>query len=794
MRFINKGPIKQCWKYSSLLVMLLLIVSGSSFAQKKNLEFNKVKIKSLSDTIVPYLANKIEAYTFMIDRNAFNLKMGYDLGPVQEVIPPIEKKLKAFKKKFEKTSSTLNLNSLNTMVILLNEVSKKLGTYKENLTDYSEKLTKSNAQIQRIINDPALQIKVPDSILTLQVSDLLVEGKSLNNLQKRTLATVNLWRSRISVSLLQANDLASDMQYLAINKKVNMWSPDEPPLFSIRPDQYKKGFFESGADGLSRTGLILRIFMGAKAQIITISLLIFIILTTWILSNMRRINRNPEKDKILSQVRYLKRNVIIGSLMAFSTYAPLLFGDPTVQVVHAFELLRLLTLTYLIYPFITKKGKFFWASFSILWIWYALDDLLIDSSFGERWILFVGGIAFVMLCLMMLISVKDLVSDLQQTPLLRVLVIFSLAIGLLSILLNLTGRLTLAKIFGECAMQSLFLGVSLIIVCRMVIEAIYLQTEAYKESRFSAFINFKQLQYRYRRNFFLLAGVVWVIGLARDLMIYDWLFKMGKDFFNQDRMIGHYNFSIGSVVIFFIVIIISSAISRFIKFFFDNEKVLSSGKRSSMNSMVLLFRLTIWILGFLIAVAIAGIPLDKLSLMLGALGVGIGFGLQNIVNNLVSGIILAFERPIQVGDQIEIGTKSGTVKEIGVRSSKLSNSEGADIIIPNGDLLSQQLINWTLQDRTKRSEFMIGVSYQSDLDKVFNLINGLLTTNKQVLQEPKPVIIIENFGDYSINIRIQFWIADLGQASIIRSEIMANTKHTLSEAGIQIQNRPVSGI
>lgn len=89
---------------------------------------------------------------------------------------------------------------------------------------------------------------------------------------------------------------------------------------------------------------------------------------------------------------------------------------------------------------------------------------------------------------------------------------------------------------------------------------------------------------------------------------------------------------------------------------------------------------------------------------------------------------------------------------------------------------------------------MIGVSYQSDLDKVFKLINELLTTNNQVLQEPKPVIIIENFGDYSINIRIQFWIADLGQASIIRSEIMANTKHTLSEAGIQIQNRPVSGL
>src|SRR6185437_8463036 len=143
-------------------------------------------------------------------------------------------------------------------------------------------------------------------------------------------------------------------------------------------------------------------------------------------------------------------------------------------------------------------------------------------------------------------------------------------------------------------------------------------------------------------------------------------------------------------------------IARFIRFFFGYDKAVVTGKRSSLNSVILLIRLAIWTVGFLIAVAAAGIPLDRVSIMIGALGVGIGFGLQNIVNNLVSGVILAFERPIQVGDAIEVGTRFGTVKEIGIRSSKLTTVEGSEVIVPNGDLLSQHIVNWTLSSHYRR--------------------------------------------------------------------------------------------
>ena len=127
--------------------------------------------------------------------------------------------------------------------------------------------------------------------------------------------------------------------------------------------------------------------------------------------------------------------------------------------------------------------------------------------------------------------------------------------------------------------------------------------------------------------------------------------------------------------------------------------------------------------GFFLAVSASKFPLDKITIIISAFGIGIGFGLQNIVNNLVSGLILAFEKPIQIGDIIEVDTRSGTIKEIGIRSSKLATSDGAEVIIPNGDLISHHVINWTLSNTNRRVELIVGVAYGSDIEKVKALFN-----------------------------------------------------------------------
>jgi len=137
-------------------------------------------------------------------------------------------------------------------------------------------------------------------------------------------------------------------------------------------------------------------------------------------------------------------------------------------------------------------------------------------------------------------------------------------------------------------------------------------------------------------------------------------------------------------------------------------------------------------IGFVFAIAAAGFGMDNFAILVGALGVGIGFGLQNIFNNLVSGIILAFERPIQEGDIIEVGELWGTVKEIGIRASTIFTFDGAEVIVPNGNLISNELINWTLTDRNRRAEVLVGVKYGTDTDSVLEILKDVALSNENI--------------------------------------------------------------
>jgi small-conductance mechanosensitive channel len=260
-----------------------------------------------------------------------------------------------------------------------------------------------------------------------------------------------------------------------------------------------------------------------------------------------------------------------------------------------------------------------------------------------------------------------------------------------------------------------------------------------------------------------------------------------EGFLIAPRTIGSFHFSYGSVLLFFLIIYLASLLSSIINYFMGSgHQTLQSQGRSRFGGFVLIIRLCILAFGFLIAIAAAGIPIDKMTIILGALGVGIGFGLQNIVNNLVSGIIIAFEKPIHVGDQIEVGGRLGKVMEIGMRSSKLATFEGSEVIIPNGDLLSQHLVNWTLSSNNRRVEINLGVKYGSDLEKVNHLLMDLLKSKESIMPIPKPQVLLNEFGGNGIGYRLLFWANDIGNWLTLKSEVIQEIDKAFKENGIDL--------
>lgn len=775
-----------------IILQLLALITGMLFLlQPVSAQTNSSAILHdgapvTMDTLIPSLVSKVASYTFIIDRNTFQIHRKFNMGSIAADMPVIERSIKGFKIRLELQGRQMNLRSLNSGTILLRELSNKLTAYQKILSSYNTQLIQSNAEVKRIINDTALHLEVPDPALAEQMEDLHTEGLSLDSLQRSVLINVLLLRNQVSINLLQANDIMSDMGYLSTSLKLNMWQQEEPPLFSAKNNDYHQSLPKITTTALQRSYRIISIYLNGKWDVFTCTVLLFIFITIWCMLNLRRIKRLDNASAILAPLYVIPRSVLVGCMMGYFTYAPLFFANPTMSYLHANELFRHAALFMLIFPFLTKPSKAAWVLLCILWLYYALDDILLEAAYGERWGLFIAGVALTVLCVFLVLNRKGYFVKISESPVSKPLIIFTLTQALASVAFNLSGHLILAKIFGISAVQCLMLGISLKIFCTMVLEAVYLQSEAYHESRFSHFINYNQPQNRFRKLLWILAMIIWCIALIRNLTLYDLMTQMAGYFFNMPRSIGNMTFTFQSVAVFVFIIWLSSFISKFINFFFVYEHSNKDNKRNGLGSVMLLIRLGVWSLGFLIAVAAAGIPLDRLSLMLGALGVGIGFGLQNIVNNLVSGVIIAFERPIQIGDQIEIGNKVGIVQEIGVRSSKIKSSEGADIIIPNGDLLSQHLINWTMQDRSKRVEFIIGIPYDADIRMANTLIQETLAKNDYILQPPIPVIILQAFTNETVSVRIMFWVPDLSVAGSVKSTVMLEIYEALAAAGIHL--------
>ena len=167
------------------------------------------------------------------------------------------------------------------------------------------------------------------------------------------------------------------------------------------------------------------------------------------------------------------------------------------------------------------------------------------------------------------------------------------------------------------------------------------------------------------------------------------------------------------------------------------------------NSVSTLSYYGILVAGVMIALAAAGFHMSELAFVVGALSVGIGFGLQDVVKNFVSGLILMFERPIQPGDVIEVSGTAGKIRSIGMRATTIETFEGADVIVPNGTLLSEKLINWTLSDRNRRLDVNVGVAYGTDPKQVLELLEEVTKSSPGVVTHPAPA----SFSSASVRAR-----------------------------------------
>ncbi len=739
----------------------------------------------IKDTTVPYMVNKIESYSFSLNRAENFLDRTFDTSGIIKSISGLERGLNYFHARLERNDNPLNLRNLNTSLVLLNESKETLEDWKESLSAYVDQLNNIHQRIREVKHDSTLLNDSLDAVLHGQMKAMHDRSLLLDSILHTTTIKVNTLRDRVSINYLVLQDLQAEIRDRQQSISEAMWKQEEPPISEISSVDYEASLKEVLQDALGRSIRVTRRFMSTTWDTRSINVGIWLLFLIWFLIIMRVVRKMPNKGEILNNLVFLKKSVVFSALLLLFTYGPFLYPSAPAVYTHLNEIFRLFFLTILLFNYLTKPGKAAWLCIACIWVIFAMDDLLLDSAYGERWGLFLVGIVLFLLCVWLMRKKSIVFKTLDDSKARYWVVAFTMIQMAISLGCNLTGRLTLAKILAYSSVDSLVLAITLKVCCTILIDAVYTQSEVF-HNRFFAFLNFVHLKNKMRNILWIVAVVVWVLSLSKDLMLYDRVSRIIIYFINKPRSIGSITFTYASGILFILIIWISSVLSQFVNFFFDETQNPGPHKKTRLGSVALIVRIGIWAAGFLIAVAAVGIPLDKISILIGALGVGIGFGLQNLVNNLVSGIIIAFERPIQVGDTIEVGGKTGTVQEIGVRSSQIYNGEGANIIVPNGDLLSQQLINWTLYNRNKQVKIPISVPYKSDFRKARDLILDEIRKNEKVMKDPAPAVTVSSFAEDSINYDITFWVADMSDIAALRNELMLNIIDSFSKNQIPI--------
>ncbi len=258
------------------------------------------------------------------------------------------------------------------------------------------------------------------------------------------------------------------------------------------------------------------------------------------------------------------------------------------------------------------------------------------------------------------------------------------------------------------------------------------------------------------------------------------------DALNYKIALGNIEFNSMGIIYAGIFIFVTHILSVVIKSLLNN-KILANKKIDTglKESIVRITLYCVWGIGFIIILRLIGISATSLTVVFGALGIGIGFGLQNIFNNFFSGLILLFERPIQVNDVIEINGVWGVVKEINVRATHVKTYDNADLMIPNSEIIGQQLINWSFRDPRVRRTITVGVAYGSDVRLVKETLVQIAYNDPRVSRRPHPDVIFADFGDNALIFKLRFW-AHVDYFLRVESDIRSEIDKEFRKLGIQI--------
>ncbi|WP_152286597.1 mechanosensitive ion channel family protein [Flavicella marina] len=785
------------------IVCIILLQSVTAISQSKPASSSKDSITVVKPTFIPTIeiVDKIEGEKEYIKNILKELDDKDQIKEIDSLLPIYTSFIKDQKK------STENFIKANPNRLKITILNKKWNGYIDYLAIFQEnvnKFAKKNIELKDDITfrketwdltyKNAKEQKIPIEVLTT-VRTTLNEIKKIEKIVLKEKNNLLSLEAKISKQITASKDVIVQLQNLKNSDVYNVFYLRHPPMWklSLIPNEDHQIIKENSESITKNLKDFVNIINTSEEQINIFSFLVLLIvlLVIYIKRALQKSNiyetgfeitraRDNLKDFTLTTILFLT----ISTAKYTFINTPRLFDD----LLNSMILLVIIPLVKA-----NLNPHYYKALYFIVVIYIA------DLSKTYLW-LTIGQYKFYLLLMSIFVIVATLSVKPDKETLRKMKIgYFSrnlqkiaptlYVLGGIAIISNVLGytnltETTLKICVGSGVITMLFYYILLIINS---ISVVIIHRHFTRKLGYDVKVK-KQVQRKATR---IIRVIMILFGTSIFLKLIDVLSPIVDYFtsvFSEPYKIGEITFTIGAILSFILILSGSYVATKLISFTFgESDKLFNVIKlpKGVPAAISLVVRYFIFGFGIMLSLSALGVDLSKFNLMAGALGLGIGFGLQTVISNFVSGLILVFERPILTGDTVEVDSLLGTVNRIGVRSSSITTFDGAEVIVPNNNLISNNLINWTLSNSIKRLEINIGSTYEADPNLVIKLLGEAAKESDKVLLSPAPLPLLNDFGESSMNYKLRFWVHNENGLSA-RSDVSIAIYNKFKENGIEI--------
>lgn len=635
----------------------------------------------------------------------------------------------------------------------------------------------------------AYNFNAPELIL-LTIEEIVTKISKLTLILNDELTTVIALQSQVGIEITRCEGALlkiTDIQRTAVS---GIFTPDSIPVWSLKAWTSEYNFSENLHSAITSYRGNIESYVTTPSKYMRVLVAIFVLLSVLFLMAQRQLRKWERSGEDFSPFIQVFKFPIAAALSVSLLIITSPYRSPLpASLRDTFQILALVPMIILIRP--SVPGRFWPVLYGLacLFVIDVIRDVLFFQQIWSQTFLIVEAVIGLAITGWLLHNLRVSLEEEKGLAWFRSLknlaVFFFLILGL-GCAAAAAGHLRLAQLIIPGIVATCVMAMAMYASVRVLMGFVALSFRVWPLSILNMVRHHQDLlEKRIYQVLLVGAAIGLIVRYLGYIGLLDPVLLLGTAVFNTTLEIGIVKITAADVLYFFITVCGAYLLSTLIRFVLNEDIYpripITKGKSFAVSS---LFHYLILAVGFTAAISLLGVDLTKLTVLTGALGIGIGFGLQGVVNNFVSGLLLLFERPIEVGDTIEIGELQAKVRKIGIRASTVRTRRGADIIIPNSQLITEKVTNWTFGDQMKRIDLPVGISYASSPHAVTELLLHVALQHPRILHQPEPQGLCIGYGESSINFELRAWTEHIDDWPRIRSELATAIFDAVRAAGM----------